>query len=66
MEIIDIQCPKCGKICKAMLIDGFSCTVREKGSTGHSHLVTRKKAEKISGECECGYKLKKRDMDDCL
>lgn len=62
-EKIDLICPKCDKHCECTYIAGFSRMTREKGTTGHSHLVTRKKTEKILGECPCGYKFKNKDLE---
>ena len=62
---IKLNCGNCGKPNECLYIIPFSCTYRAKGSTGISHLVTKRKAGRILGKCEsCGYEYKKSDLND--
>lgn len=61
---IVLECPKCQKENEVLYLEGQFSTTREKGSTGISHFVTRGKQPKISGECNCGYKFKLKDLEE--
>ena len=64
ISFIELKCPKCNKLNKVKFLHGFSCSYRDKGSTGISHMVTKSKSNKLIGYCECGYKFKKSDLDE--
>lgn len=60
---IEVICPKCGKQ-QEILWFCWSCqSYRITGSTGFPTKKIEKKAEKVEGVCECGYKFKPKDLD---
>ncbi len=61
-SIVEVKCPNCGKVNKVKLLHGFVSSYRARGSTGFSHLITKKKSSRVIGYCDCGYKFKKSDF----
>lgn len=64
-EKISIICPKCAKQQDILWFPQTSQTYRVTGSTGLSTTRTDRKQEKVEGVCECGYKFKAKDLDEC-
>ena len=64
-EKISVACPKCGKQQEILWFQAFQQTYQVQGTTGKGSHRTDRKPEKVDGTCECGYKFKPKDLDEC-
>ncbi len=64
-EKIELLCPKCSKKNMVLWIPEKMIMYRKAATTGGTAPAINKKNEKVEGTCECGYKFKPKDLDDC-
>lgn len=64
-EKINLICPNCGKQQEVLWFPSNKFRVEVPGARAGRTTVWSGSGEKVEGLCECGYKFKPKDLDEC-